>query len=402
LTGLLTRLHCQRTVFRCLCLPVLAGMLVTVGCVKKKDGTMLFVYDGESQSVLVWKDVNSVYAPTTGTTPAAADATISSSLLTSVTPPLAWGGLAMDTNTNMLYLVTQGGWVTRISDASSQSGSLSNTTDIIQFTLGSATDRFSSGSVFGQAAVDSSQNTLYVMETSVDGTGTRVWTLPTASHIANGAAFAAANSATLAVASDTWGSGVAAGGSGTVYGLFGGGSGIVSPSNPGQTIGGPRLRQGQNSAFPTNLLGIGQNVIFGSNTGLIGTVNYGSLAYDGQNNVLYAFGQPAAAFATTPTTTAQIEVFTTSQFSSGGNQSPNRTLTGVTSNLRILSHPQDSDWLLGATFTPDTSTTSGVPPTGAGSPNLLIWKDPSGGGAATSVSLPGVTEIRGMAIGGNN
>jgi hypothetical protein len=381
-------------------------MLATVGCVKKKTGTMLFVYDGTTQSVLVWKDVNNVYAPTTGTTPAAADATITSGLLTSVTPPLAWGGLAMDTNTNMLYLVTQGGWVTRISDASSQSGSLSNTTDIIQFTLGSATDRFSSGSVFGQAAVDSSRNTLYVMETSTDGTGTRVWTLPTASQIANGATFAAANNATLAVASDTWGSGVAAGGSGTVYGLFGGGSGIVDPSDPSQTVAGPRLRQGQNNVFPTNALNLGQNVIFGSGTGLTGTVNYGSLAYDGLNNVVYAFGQPSATFATTPASTAQIEVFTTSQFTSGGNQTPNRTLTGVTSNLRIISHPQDSDWLLGATFTPDTSTTAGVPPTGAGGSDLLIWKAPSGGGAATSITLPGVNggtpEIRGMAIGGNN
>ena len=381
----------------------LAGMLAMPGC-KGKDGAPLYVYDGGTNSVLAWDDVDTIHADQiAGTTVPDADRIITSTLLTSLTPPLAWGGLAVDSNTNMLYLVTQDGVVTRISSASTRNGALTATSEIVQFYLGSAsTDRFSSGSVFGQAAMDSSQNTLYVMETSVDGTGTRVWTLPTASHIANGAAFAAANSATLAVASDTWGSGVAAGGSGTVYGLFGGGSGIVSPSNPGQTIGGPRLRQGQNSAFPTNLLGIGQNVIFGSNTGLIGTVNYGSLAYDGQNNVLYAFGQPAAAFATTPTTTAQIEVFTTSQFSSGGNQSPNRTLTGVTSNLRILSHPQDSDWLLGATFTPDTSTTSGVPPTGAGSPNLLIWKDPSGGGAATSVSLPGVTEIRGMAIGGNN
>jgi hypothetical protein len=74
-------------------------------------------------------------------------------------------------------------------------------------------------------------------------------------------------------------------------------------------------------------------------------------------------------------------------------------VAGALGNLRTIAHPANSDWLLGANFTLTTGSAIGE---GSGGANLLIWKSPSGGGAALSAALPGVTEIRGMAIAGND
>ena len=57
------------------------------------------------------------------------------------------------------------------------------------------------------------------------------------------------------------------------------------------------------------------------------------------------------------------------------------------------------DWLLGVKFTVAATSVIGE---GTGEPVLLIWKAPSAGGAAVSATMPGTTEIRGMAIGGTN
>jgi len=380
----------------------LAGMLAMPGC-KGKDGAPLYVYDGGTNSVLAWDDVDTIHADQiAGTTVPDADRIITSTLLTSLTPPLAWGGLAVDSNTNMLYLVTQDGVVTRISSANTRSGALTETSEIVQFYLGSAsTDRFSSGSVFGQASVDPTNNVLYVMETSTDGTGARVWSLPSASEITSGYSFSPATSYTDGVANDTWGSGLTAGTSSRVFALFGGGTSITDPRTDAN-VGGPRLREGQRGTtglFPTSSLdlNLGINVIFGDSTGLTGTTDYGSLAFDGANNAVYVFAQPASTFATTVTATAVIQVFDQGLFGTGGNQAPSRTLTDVPSDLRIIAHPLNSDWLLGATYTPDSTTAPGL--LGTGAATLLIWKDPSGGGTATAVTLPGVTSILGMAVG---
>jgi hypothetical protein len=158
---------------------------------------------------------------------------------------------------------------------------------------------------------------------------------------------------------------------------------------------------GSSAGFPTPVSGYVQNGVIigqGSISGFSSTapLTYGSLAFDSQRNALYAFGQGSP----------QVVVFNKSQFTIGGNnfnQTPVRTLadTSLTS-LRVLSHPVNGDWLLGATGTAPSTTS-----TGTGASNLLIWNAPSGGGSATSVILPTpasgtAPEIRGMAIGGTN
>ena len=105
----------------------------------------------------------------------AADRSIQSSLLNTI--DLAWGGLAVDPNRQMLYLVSESGVVYAITKANTQNGSISNNTDIFSFNLGSSSDGFPT-SVFGQACVDISNNILYVMQTSTDGSATRVWRVP--------------------------------------------------------------------------------------------------------------------------------------------------------------------------------------------------------------------------------
>jgi len=395
-----------RAALRRLCVPAALVLLGTLGCHKKQSSQNLFVYDGGTNTVLVWDDIQKVYdgGQTGGTVPAP-DRTISAGLLA---PTLAWGGLALDSNANMLYLVTTQGLVTRINNASNQSGALSQSKDILQFNLGNAaSDRFSSGSVFGQASVDESSHTLYVVETSTDGTGTRIWNIAGANNAASSTTYSPATQYTISVTNDTWGSGVTAGSAGQVYGLFGSGTALTDPSSNVNVVS-PRLRQGRTSystVFPTNPLNLNQaiNVVFGNATGLNAPLNYGALAYDGSNNVVYAFAQPGTAWPATPAATydAQIVMFNVGDFSAGGNQAPNKTLTSVEHDLRIISHPTSLDWLLGATYVPASTTTPGPAGTGAGS--LLIWKDPSGGSAeATSVPLSGVSQILGMAVGGND
>lgn len=385
---------CPPALLRCFRLSA-ALLFGALGCVDHNPtGTTLYVYDGASQSVQVWADVNTVLS---ATTVAAPDRTIQSSLLSGVR--LAWGGLAVDTNTNRLYLVSETGTVYVITQASTQKGTISSTTDITTFSLGNISDHFASGA-FGQAAVDQGNNILYVMETSLDGSTTRVWYAPGASTILNQAVVPVAQA--FNVSGDTWGTGLAAVPGGSVIGLFGGGNTIYQAPT-GTTYTGPRMWLGKNGAFPLTSGGYilsNSNVIIGNGniSGFASTINYGSLAYDSQRTALYAFGQGSPAVA----------VFNLSQFTSGGsyNQTPARTLgdpSASLANLRIISHPANGDWLLGANFTTAPSTTS----TGTGGSALLIWKTPSGGGSAVSVTLPTPTsgsapEIRGMTIGGTN
>ena len=378
-------------------LPALLALSGALGCVDHNPtGTTLFVFDGASQSVQIWADVNTVFTATSGIA-AAPDRTITSSLLTGV--KLGWGGLAVDANSQRIYLVSETGTIYVINKANTQNGAISLNTDIYTLSLGvNNSDRFANGA-FGQAALDQSQNTLYVMETSLDGSNTRVWTIPNVSSLPN--QYQVPVSQTFTVSGDTWGSGLAVvQGGGGVIGLFGAGNQIYDPS--GNAYTGARMWLGSGTGFPTPVSGYVQNGVIigkGSISGFSSTapLTYGSLAFDSQRNTLYAFGQGSP----------QVVVFNKSQFTIGGNnfnQTPVRTLadTSLTS-LRVLSHPANGDWLLGANYTTAPSATA----TGTGGPNLLIWKEPSGGGSATSVSLPTpasgtAPEIRGMAIGGTN
>jgi len=370
---------------RTLCLPAVLAALASLGCVDHNSKAPLYVFDAGTTSVQEWDDVNAVYSAT-GSVSAAANRTITSSVLANnLAKPLAWGGLALDTSANRLYLVSEGGVVTVILKADSQSGAISGTDNVITFNLGAAgTDRYSSGSVFGQAAVDTSSHTLYVMETAQDGSACRIWNVANASSLPDQWTVPVAQ--TFFVTGDTFGSGVAAVPGGKVYGLFGGGNTITD--NLAVTYSGVRLRQGTGSGFA----GAASNVLIGPLT-LLNTTSsaYGSLAYDAQNSQLYAFTAPASS-------PAQVLVFSPSQFSASSlNQAPTRILgdaAGTLANLRVLAHPPYSDWLLGADYTVSSGTT------GTGLGLLRVWKDPSGGAvSATAITMTGTSQIRGMALG---
>jgi len=80
-------------------------------------------------------------------------------------------------------------------------------------------------------------------------------------------------------------------------------------------------------------------------------------------------------------------------------QKPARTLKdsqSALSNLRILSHPIDSDWLLGAGFSPGAGSTF----QGTGFSYFYLWSEPSAGASSASqITATGATEVRGLAIG---
>jgi hypothetical protein len=378
-----------------------AALLAALGCVKDTGGgTTLYVYDNASSSVLVWNDVNKVYSAAKGaTTVPAADRTIVNGLNPS--DDLAWGGLAMDSTSNRLYLVTTIGQVYVINKASTQHGTVSALSDIISFNLGqSGVDPYSAGSVFEQAAVDGTSNTLFVLESAADGSATRVWRVTNASQMSNGAVLTPAAQYTVGISTDTFGCGVATIPGGNLYGLFGGGGTIYNGLGT-IAYSGARLRQGSGGSFPSSLGNLySSGVVVGALTEL-GSPQYGSLAYDSQKSALYTFAPSVAS-----PTSSSILVFTTGSFSAGLNVAPSRTLAvpalpfnGGTS-LRTISHPADGDWLLGTYFT--LAPTTSVIGDGTGSTYLAIWDAPSGGGAGYTASIPGTTEIRGMAIGGTN
>jgi hypothetical protein len=307
---------------------------------------------------------------------------------------LAWGGMAVDPNANVIYLVTESGVVYAIKKASSQNGTISLATDITSFTLTTSL----SNSVFGQVALDSSQNILYVQETNSSSGQTRVWTLPNVSQVANTASFSDANQ-TFSTNGDTWGAGLAAYPGGKLFGLFGGGSTIYDSFGTAYT--GPRLRVATSATFPVGL--VGSNVLIGSQTGIATPCNFGSLAYDPQNSELYVLSQ------TTVSTTSQpapaVQVFGYSQLNNTPfNQAAKRVLGDARSalpNLRILSHPIDSDWLLGADYAAAANLIQGT-----GNTYFYVWQTPSGGGSSTRISAAtsdgaGI-EVRGLVLAGSS
>jgi hypothetical protein len=369
-------------------------VLLALGCGGASGDTTLYVYDNASSSVLIWSDVSKVYASAkAGTTVAAADRTIVNGLGSGA--ELAWGGLALDSTSNRLYLVTTSGLVYVINKASSQTGTVSALADVISFSLGeSGVDPYSGGSVFEQAAVDGASNTLFVLETAASGSASRVWKITDASGVANGTIITPAASYTIGVSTDTFGCGVAAIAGGNAYGLFGNGSVIYNGLGT-IAYSGARLRKSSGGVFPSPLGGLySSGVVIGALTELGSPLEYGSLGYDAQHLALYVFAPDSAS-----PTDAAILVFDSSTFSTSLDVAPSRTLgdtAGALATLRIIAHPADGDWLLGANFTLTSGSTIGA---GTGGSTLLIWDAPSGDSAALSVTMPDTSEIRGMAIG---
>lgn len=368
-----------------------AGLLATLGCVDhNQGGKTLYVFDNASKQVKVWDDVNALHDLGTGGTAASPDRTISCASLSGVT--LAWGGLAVDSATNRIYLLSEAGTVYVITNASTASGALptDNNTYFYSFNLGDSTDRYDSDA-FGQLAVDPTSNYLYAMESTLTGNKSRVWRVasPSTQYYTK----LAASSSTTNAGSDTFGAGVAAMNGGEAFGLFGNGSTVFGGPGATTSYTGARLRLTSGKSFPSDpsfgLPNYQGNVVIGDATTLTASLSYGALAYDNQNSQLYVLAQGSGP----------VLVWDRSQFGFTYNQAPTRSLangSGLLTGLRTLSHPFDSDWLLGAYYTVAPTTTA----TGTGGTTLLIWKDPSGGGTPVQVTLPGSLEVRGMAIGG--
>ncbi len=378
-----------RTVF----LAVLLASLASLGCVDHNTKAALYVYDAGTSTVQEWDDVNAVRSATTS---AAADRSFTATSWAGKLAPLAWGGLALDTSLDRIYLVGETGTVYVVLQASSQSGTISGISNLLTFTLDPTLPSGASlgGSVFGQVAVDRGSHALYVMETATDGSAARVWNIPSSLLNSANSGSSLDTSLTFKVAGDKWGAGLAVATGGTVYGQFGTGNTFYTDVTLATPLDGERLRQGQ-GGFPSSIPNIGPGALIGASTQL--NVNavpaYGSLAFDSQNNLLYAFTQPRD-------NPAQVLVFSSGQFTAGGlNQAPKRVLADAAADLaglRVIAHPPADDWLLGAFFTAGSSGS------GTGQGLLRVWKDPSGGGAGLTVTMTGATQIRGMALGSNN
>jgi hypothetical protein len=361
--------------------------LAGLGCVDHNQTAPLYVYDGSSGAVNVWDDVSKIQAVGDGGTSDAPARTISGTF-SGGSAALGWGGMVLDESADMLYLVFEDGTGYIIKKASSQSGSISGTDNVISFTLDTSASTFSTGSFFGQAALDSSNHALYVMETAQDGSNCRVWRVAGINTLLNGASVTT-NSA-FNVSGDKWGAGVAAAPGGRFFGLFGYGSTIYDSIGTGYS--GERLRMGVGSSFNGGANG---QVLVGDQTQMnSSSTSYGTLAYDAQNSMLYCFVKPASG-----ATSYSLLGFGASQFTvSTLNQAPNKVLTETTTalaNLRILVHPPYNDWMAGADFTAGSSSSS----SGTGSSLLHLWKEPSGGAASIGVTLAGTGQIRGIAFG---
>ncbi|MBS1765803.1 MAG: hypothetical protein JST05_00150 [Acidobacteria bacterium] len=355
-------------------LTALAAALLTLGCTggssSSTSGTALYLFDATAPEILVWKDLGATASA--ATTPSA-DLTLTSSALTQ-TASLAWGGMALDTQRNRLYLLYQNGTVIRIDQIRSQSGAI-QTSNLIVFTLDSS--QRLTGSVFGQLALDSQSDTLYACESGTSG-NSRIWAVANPDSLTNG------STATLQAITDTQSptgaAGVAAG-QNAAYAYFANGSQVISGTT---TYNGPRLRKGTASAFDPNA------TIIGGDTGLDQSTT-GSLALDTANNVLFVGMDAGSTSTSSPTGGAPVVAFQTGQFGLSANQTPTFWLgNSSTGAIKALAHPGIKAWLVGL----QASGTNGTQ-------TILVWKAPASGVSAQSLTLgPSGSQYLGAALDG--
>jgi hypothetical protein len=357
----------------------LLTLLPILGCVDKPApggtaGTRLYLYDNASKSVKVWDDVEALY---TATQAPDYSRELKGDRIAKV-GILGWGGLAVDHSNDRLYLVAANGVVTRVEKASTLNGKIKQASSVGTFTLGDPDqDRFSGGSVFGQAALNSDRDVLYVTETSKSRKATRVWKVANAGT-AKG--IVPLGRALKGSEGDEGALGVAAGKGGTLYAYFIHGE-PVPDDRSGHEHEGARIRFGQGE------LG---KAILGDRTLLEDTTTtYGSLAYDASRDELYVSRQ--ASRGSHP----PVVVFKADQFDGRTlNPAPVRTLGGATStleHLRFISHGGTKDWLAGADMVK-----------GKGTFHLHLWKAPQEGGAATTLRLDSDLQVAGLALDGEN
>jgi hypothetical protein len=382
----LIRLSSRPWGFRQFCLAGIFGLLGTLGCVDGDEGGGgLYLFDNATSTVQVFSNVEELHKAGKDSKPLPeAVRSIKSDAFKGIT--LAWGGLALDDRNHRLYLVAEDGAVYAIANPKTLKGSISGKDKITSFRLGSISDRLGRGSVFGQASVDPNGNCLYVMETSKDGEESRLWVVRNASKVSSDT-IAKGPKTICSVDGDKRGAGVAAGVGNRVYALFGGGKNFED--GHGAIVSGARLREGVDGTFPINTHHKKPiNTMVGKNSKIPDATDYGSVAYDGRNHTVYVLVPKSGDAATS------ILAFGEGQFHGHHDQAPNRTLPDPPKALRLIVHPVNGDWLLGAAF-----TRSGDNGNGKGLEDLYIWKGPSGGGTVVKVEgLPGVKELRGMAM----
>jgi hypothetical protein len=368
----------------------LAVAVLSLSCLDKlptdTGSAPLYAFDETSHAVLAWADVSALYdAGAAGT----ADRTISSSARIGSSFTLGLGGMTLDASRQYLYLVAAtGGKVVRITRIGAQSGDLSSTSDIISFTIDdSGTDAESGSPVFGQAAVDSSSNNLYVTENN--GSNSQIWVIPLGA-IADGATVGTSTSDTVQATligntklsggtQDSGCTGVATNSAGQSFAYFGSGNTIYPGGNSANTPSfqaGDRLRKGTSSGFDP-----WKNIILGQSDSATTRLSpFGSLAYDTSGDYLYAACQNGTA---TP-----LVAFSTGQFDASGPVETAPALAfGGPADLRVIAHAGQKDWVVG---TDQAGTT------------LWIWKGPSTGtDAHLSMPLSGI-QIAGLALDGSN
>ena len=329
------------------------------------SGAALYAYDSSTAVVFVWSDLSVLYGGTAATV--APTKQISSSVFSSKLASLAWGGLCFDAQKGLLYLVSEAGDIVRVNNIRTQSGTVASS-DVVSFSL-SNTGRLAT-STFGQAALDAQNDRLYITENG--SSGTQIWVVNNASSQIQGTSIALQ---ALQRSGDTGGTGVAAA-SGSVYAFMLDGNtvgGLV-------TYSGPRLRKGTSSAFTD------ASTIIGSSTHL---GKYGSLALDTGNGNLFVARHNTDAGVTT----APIQVFTTGMFGQAYDQAPTTTLGSPTdqANLRVIAHAGTKDWLVGLKGSGSTAFAT-----------ISIWKSPTGGTAAKTISASPTTSLfKGLAVDGN-
>jgi hypothetical protein len=343
-------------------------LLLAMGC--KEDGSStggtagvaLYAFDSTTSQVMVWRDLSAFYDDVATPAPSYQ---ISSSLFSKVTN-LAWGGMCLDTQRGLLYLVSETGDIIRLSRIRSQSGTAPSV-DIASFRLASG-DRLTNGK-FGQATLDAQTDSLFITESGDNGT--RIWVVAGASQQPQDASVTLQ---AIQASGDTAGTGVAASG-GSLYAYMNDGN----PVGP-DAITGPRLRRGNASAFDPSLVILGKSTELGV---------YGTLALDTANGYLFVGRHNTDATATTP----PVLAFRTGQFGLSYDQAPAQVLGDAASqpDLRVLTHAGVKDWLVGLRGQGTT-----------GYAVLWLWKSPLGGSAAKVKTVaPAGTVFKGVAVDGN-
>lgn len=368
-----------RSLFGAMALGLLAFL---GGCKDPAEGstgdTALYVFDasdGATTRVLAWDDLQAFYDKGGSDGPARR---IGGALLESV-KDLGVGGMAFDAQSSRLYLISRTGKVVRIERANKQNGTLSTTADIVSFQLDAGSNKWNEGR-FGQAVIDRTSGTLYVTETSLGSSDTRIWVVTNPGSYGDGATVSL-QALTVQDGGDTGGMGVAVGSGGNVFGFFQGGKQVYQGTT---SYTGPRIRSGPSSAFPKDA-----QVIIGSNTRIGSDATGGSLAMDTDRNLLYVSRQSSLAATTDPA----ILVFKSGSFNPGFNTAPDATLStlGEFPAIFFITHGGNKEWLVGVTGQTLLD----------GAKTVLVWRTPSQGGAPKSIDLSSyLGSIRGAAVAG--